>query len=158
MTAPFFAPVALSYSFWSGERASRIWMAAFATESSSRGVSWRSFRIAAFRTSSRIFLESSVVILLATSTKRPPTSLRASSSGGSPCSSAQDDEPACPELIVLVEVALLALREEVAAPGEPVLERGERLVAVDMDPLGLGSHLVLEVGEILGRASRRRPR
>src|SRR5207248_6573024 len=53
-------------------------------------------------------------------------------------------EAAAPEVVVLVEVPLLALREVVAAAGEPVLERGERLVAVDVDPLGLRPDLVLE--------------
>ena len=47
-------------------------------------------------------------------------------------------EPAGPEVVVLVEVPLLALREELAPARETVLERGERLVAVDVDPLRLG--------------------
>ena len=38
-------------------------------------------------------------------------------------------QAADPEVVVLVEVPLLALREEVAAAREAVLERGERLVA-----------------------------
>ena len=42
-------------------------------------------------------------------------------------------QAADPEVVVLVEVPLLALREEVAAAREAVLERGERLVAVDVD-------------------------
>src|SRR5213076_3407018 len=49
------------------------------------------------------------------------------------------------------EVPLLALREELAAASEPVLERGERLVAVDVDPLALRLDLVLELVEV-GRA------
>ena len=53
-------------------------------------------------------------------------------------------EPAGPEVVVLVEVPLLALGEVVAPAGQAVLERGERLVAVDVDPLGLGLDLVLE--------------
>src|SRR5205807_1756371 len=53
-----------------------------------------------------------------------------------------------PEVVVLVEVALLALGEVVAPACEPVLERGERLLAVDSDALGLGRNLVLEVGEV----------
>src|SRR4029453_4094028 len=40
-------------------------------------------------------------------------------------------ETAPPELVVLVEVPLLALREVVTAAREPVLERGKLLVAVD---------------------------
>ena len=44
-------------------------------------------------------------------------------------------QAADPEVVVLVEVLLLALREVVAAPLEAVLERGELLVAVDVDPL-----------------------
>src|SRR5205823_10210374 len=32
---------------------------------------------------------------------------------------------------------------------EPVVERGERLVAVEVDPLTLSGHLVLEIGQIL---------
>jgi hypothetical protein len=59
-------------------------------------------------------------------------------------------EPAGPEVVVLVEVPLLALGEVVAAAGEPVLERGERLVAVDVDALGLAAHLVLETVQVLG--------
>ncbi len=58
-------------------------------------------------------------------------------------------EAAAPELVVLVEVALLALREVGAAPLQPVLERGERLVAVDVDALVLRLDLVLEVVQVL---------
>ena len=59
-------------------------------------------------------------------------------------------QAADPEVVVLVEAArLLALDEVVAAPGEPVLERGERLVAVDVDALGLGLDLVLERRQVL---------
>ena len=47
-------------------------------------------------------------------------------------------EPAGPEVVVLVEALVLALREERAAAGEPLLERGELLVAVDVDALDLG--------------------
>ena len=61
-TAPFFEPVALSCSSRSGASAAMICSAAEATCSSSRGLSLRSSRIAALRTSSRIFLASSVVI------------------------------------------------------------------------------------------------
>src|SRR5205085_12425619 len=50
--------------------------------------------------------------------------------------------------VVLVEVALPAGGEVLAPAGEPLLERGERLVAVDVDPLRLGLDLVLEVGEV----------
>src|SRR6185295_91074 len=57
-------------------------------------------------------------------------------------------EAAAPELVVLVEVPLLALREVVTAAGEPVLERGELLIAVDVDALGLAPDLVLEIGEV----------
>ena len=91
--APFFAPVALSSCFSSGAIAARICSAAVATWSSSRGDSRRSSRMAALRTSSRIFFESSVVICPTSSTKSPPTSPRASSSGGSACSSAQFERP-----------------------------------------------------------------
>jgi hypothetical protein len=58
-------------------------------------------------------------------------------------------QAAGPEVVVLVEVLLLALREVVAAALEPLLERGELLVAVDVDPLGLGLDLVLEVVQVL---------
>src|SRR5581483_7068821 len=44
-------------------------------------------------------------------------------------------EAARPEVVVLVEALLLALGEVVAAAAEPLLERGERLVAVDVDAL-----------------------
>ena len=70
VTAPFFEPVAFAASLKSGFSASEIWIAAVATPSSSRGVSRRSSRIAALRTSSRIFLESSVVSSFATSRTR----------------------------------------------------------------------------------------
>src|SRR5918995_1162518 len=58
-------------------------------------------------------------------------------------------EAAGPELVVLVEVSLLALREVLAAPLEAILERGERLVLVDVDALVLRGDLVLEVVQIL---------
>ncbi len=89
VSAPFFEPVAFSTWRSSGRIAWRICSAADATCSSSRGDSFRSGRIAASRTSSRIFFESSVVIFFASSLKMPETSVRASSSVGSPCSSAQ---------------------------------------------------------------------
>src|SRR5579864_4368603 len=57
-------------------------------------------------------------------------------------------EAAAPEVVVLVEVPLAALREVLAPAGETVLERGERLVAVDVDPLRLGLDLVLERVEV----------
>ncbi len=60
--APFFEPVAFACCLKSGSSPLRICSAATATFSSSRGVSLRSSRIAALRTSSRIFFESSVVI------------------------------------------------------------------------------------------------
>ena len=63
------------------------------------------------------------------------TSSRASSSGGMRLLLGPVRQAADPELVVLVEVPLLALREVLAAPLEPVLERGERLVAVDVDLL-----------------------
>ena len=59
-------------------------------------------------------------------------------------------EPAGPELVVLVEAAVLAGREVGAAARETLVERHELLVAVDVDLLGLAAHLVLEVGEIGG--------
>src|SRR5262249_8890983 len=58
-------------------------------------------------------------------------------------------EAARPEVVVLVEVLLLALREVVASALEPLLERGELLVAVDVDPLGLRLDLVLEIVHVL---------
>src|SRR5207237_6849435 len=57
-------------------------------------------------------------------------------------------EPAGPEVVVLVEVLLLALGEVVAPALEPLLERGERLVAIHVDALGLRLDLVLEVGQV----------
>src|SRR5581483_178654 len=54
-----------------------------------------------------------------------------------------------PEVVVLVEALLLALGEECAAAREALLELRELLVAVDVDPLGLGLDLVLEVVQIL---------
>src|SRR5262249_42932350 len=58
-------------------------------------------------------------------------------------------QAAGPEVVVLVEALVGALREVVAAPLEPVLQCGERLLAVDLDPLGLALHLVLEVVQVL---------
>src|SRR5581483_9428704 len=58
-------------------------------------------------------------------------------------------EPARPEVVVLVEALLGAGREEVAAALEALLEFGELLVAVDVDALGLGLHLVLEPVQVL---------
>ena len=57
-------------------------------------------------------------------------------------------EPTGPELVVLVEVPLLALGEVLAPARKPVLERGQGLVAVDVDALVLAAHLVLEVREV----------
>ncbi len=57
-------------------------------------------------------------------------------------------EPARPEVVVLVEAFLGAVREVRAAAGEALLEVGELLVAVDVDALGLGLDLVLEVDEV----------
>src|SRR5439155_3654710 len=58
-------------------------------------------------------------------------------------------EAADPELVVLVEVALRSLREVVAATLQPVLERGERLVTVDVDPPLLRLDLGLELVQVL---------
>ena len=58
-------------------------------------------------------------------------------------------EAAGPELVVLVEVLLLAGREVLATAREALLDGEHVLVAVDVDLLRLGAHLVLEVGEIL---------
>ena len=94
------------------------------------------------------------MIFGAISTKSPPTSSRTSSSVGQRLLLGPVGEAADPEVVVLVEVLLLALREVVAAPLEALLERGELLVAVDVDPLGLGLDLVLEVVQVLlARAS-----
>src|SRR4029079_7902648 len=57
-------------------------------------------------------------------------------------------QAADPEVVVLVERALLALREEVAAAREAVLERGERLLLVDLDAPGLALDLVLEAVQV----------
>ena len=65
-------------------------------------------------------------------------------------------ESAGPEVVVLVEALVLALREVRAAAGEPMLERSELLVAVDVDALDLGLDLVLEVVQCPSRAPRRR--
>ncbi len=69
--APFLEPVAFVCCLNSGSSAARICSAATATCSSSRPLSLRSGRIAASRTSSRIFFESSVVIVFARSLKIP---------------------------------------------------------------------------------------
>ena len=59
-------------------------------------------------------------------------------------------EPTGPELVVLVEVLLLAGGKVFATAGEPLLDSEDVLIAVDVDLLALRPHLVLEVGEILG--------
>src|SRR5207237_1287828 len=51
-------------------------------------------------------------------------------------------QAAGPELVVLVEALVLALRQVVAAPDEPFLEGAELLVAVDGRLLVLGPHLL----------------
>src|SRR5439155_1290791 len=58
-------------------------------------------------------------------------------------------EPAGPEVVVLVEALVLALREELAAPLQTILQRGERLLAVDLDALAFRLDLVLQVVQIL---------
>src|SRR5206468_6561564 len=57
-------------------------------------------------------------------------------------------QAADPEVVVLVEVPLLALGEELAPAGQAVLERGERLVLVDLDAPGLALDLVLELVQV----------
>src|SRR6185312_16204001 len=59
-------------------------------------------------------------------------------------------EPARPEIVVLVEALVLALGEERAAAAEPLLEVGELLVAVDVDPLRLALDLVLQLVQVAG--------
>src|SRR4029079_18980673 len=54
-----------------------------------------------------------------------------------------------PEVVVVVEALVGALREVRAAAGEPLLERGELIAAVDVDALVLGLDLVLEVVQVL---------
>src|SRR5207237_4647416 len=58
-------------------------------------------------------------------------------------------QPAGPEVAFLVKALVPALGEVVAAPLEPVLERGERFLAVDLDALGLALDLVLEIVQVL---------
>jgi len=65
--APFAEPAAFACFLKSGSSAARICSAAEATCSSSRADSFRSGRIAASRTSSRIFFASSVVSVFARS-------------------------------------------------------------------------------------------
>ena len=149
MIAPFFEPVAFASSSRSGASAASICTDAAATDSTSRGARRRSSRVAVWRTSSRTRRGSSDVIVFASLTKTPPPSVRISSSGGSADSSAQLERPRRPEVVVLVEVPLLAGREVVAPAGEPVVERRERLVAIEVDALALARDLVLEVGEVL---------
>ena len=75
-----------------------------------------------------------------------------------PCSSAQFESPRAQKSSSSSKFRVLARGEVVAPPLQPVLERGERLVAVDVDPLRLGLDLVLEVVQVGLRASRcRRP-
>ena len=134
VTAPFFEPVAFSASFSSGAIAALICSAADGDDcSSSRGASRRSSRIAELRTSSRIFFESSVVILRDELDEEPADERARVLERRQRLLLGPVSRAAAPEVVVLVEVPLLALREVVAAAGEAVLERGERLVAVDVD-------------------------
>ena len=142
VTAPFFDPVALAQLLVERSSAPRgSGSATFATVSSSFGVSRRSSRIAELRTSSRIFFESSVVILLRDLDEELGDELPRLLERRDALLLGPVGEAAGPELVVLVEVPLLALREVLAAALQPVLERGERLVAVDVDPLLLGLDL-----------------
>src|SRR5439155_615686 len=54
-----------------------------------------------------------------------------------------------PEVVVLVEALVPTLREVIAAALEAILERGECLLTVDLDPLRLGLDLVLEIVQVL---------
>src|SRR5581483_2714239 len=58
-------------------------------------------------------------------------------------------EAARPEVVVLVEALLGTVAEVVATPLEALLEIGELLVTVDVDALGLGLDLVLELVQVL---------
>src|SRR2546430_2662582 len=57
-------------------------------------------------------------------------------------------ETAGPEVIVLVEATILALGEVLAVELQAVLDRGQCLVAVEVDLLALGLDLVLEVVQV----------
>ena len=151
--APFLAPVAFACCLNSGSRPLRICSAATATFSSSRGVSLRSSRIAALRTSSRIFFESSVVIWLTRSGNIPPASVARVLERRHRLLLGPVREAAGPEVVVLVEALVPALREVVAAPLQPAFECGEGLLAVDLDALGLALDLVLELVQVLLRAA-----
>ena len=129
--------------------AARICSAAEATCSSSRGLSLRSSRIAALRTSSRIFFASSVVICGTSSRKSPFTSLRASSSGGSSCSSAQVASPRVQKSSSSSKPFSLLSAKNARRRARRFSSSAELLVAVDVDALGLGLHLVLEVVQVL---------
>ena len=151
VTAPFFEPVACVLLRRGAARARRGSAPPRSRpSSSSRGDSLRSSRIAALRTSSRIFFESSVVILRGeldedAADERPRLLERRQRLLLGPVG-----EAAGPEVVVLVEALLLALGEVLAPAREPLLERRELLVAVDVDLRGGGLHLVLEVVQVVG--------
>ena len=149
-TAPFFEPVASSCSVAERrERGADLLGRRPPTCSSSRGVSLRSSRIAALRTSSRIFFESSVVICADELDEHPADELARVLERREHLLLGPGREPAGPEVVVLVEALVLALGEVRAPAREALLERGELLVAVDVDALDLGLDLVLEVVEVL---------
>ncbi len=146
--APFFEPVAFSRSSRSGSSAASIWSAAAATDSTSRGARRRSSRVAVCRTSSRKLPRILVRDLLREIDEHLAADRADLVEYRQRVLLGPVRQAARPEVVVLVEVALLACREVVAAALEAVVERRERLVAVEVDPLGLTGDLVLEVGEV----------
>jgi len=123
VSAPFFEPLAFASCLFRGASACRIWIATLPTVSSSFAVSLRSSRMAAFRTDSRSFFESSVVILGRHLDEQAADELACLLERREACSSAQLERRRVPEVVVLVEVPLLALGEVLPAALEPVLER-----------------------------------
>ena len=141
VTAPFFEPVALSASLCERGEGLAICAAAFATWSSSRVESWRSSRIADVADELADLLRVLGRDLLRDVVEQAADELAGLLERRQALLLGPGGEAAGPELVVLVEVPLLALREVLAAAREPLLERGELLVAVDVDALGLGPTL-----------------
>ena len=152
-TAPFFAPVAFACCLYSGSSVEDLLRAADLLQLARRQPPVGADRGVA--NSSRIFFESSVVSILGVlegAATRPRVSSSVSGLFLRPVRQA-----ARPEVVVLVEALLGALDEVVATPLQALLERREGLPAVDLDPLALGTHLVLEVGEVGRRFSASTP-
>ena len=144
----FSGPLAASIASSSGPI--RPWAAPAHAESAARSLPWslRSSRMADSRTSSRTFFGSSPAMRLATSVSRPPARTRASSRVGIPCSSAHVESVRAQYSSSSSKFFVGTVDQVLAAALHALLERGERLLAVELQPLALLLHLALELGDV----------